>query len=150
MDPKPGEWVKLVGDNGAMIVITAVVIMLVTWGAIFVVLKLFGKNGLVPWAFSRFLGDDGYVDKVVNEHNKFVQSVSATNSDTKEMVKGALALYEVHLSRQKDTHVMVVGCGKDFCEAIETIATRSGIYGDIEDHVNSIRRRLDSHIRNGQ
>jgi hypothetical protein len=137
------EWVKLVGDYGAMIVITAVVIMLVTWGAVFVVLRLFGKKGLVPWAFSRFLGDDGYVEQVVSEHNKFVSSVSQSNTDTKDMVKGALALSEVHLARDKRTHEMVIGCGEHFCDVLDHVGEKLEITDRIGDSVIAIRRELE-------
>lgn len=142
--PDVSEWVKLIGDNGAMIVITAVAIMLTAWAVIFVVLKLFGKNGIVPWIVEKFMGVDGYVDSVVQEHNKFVKSVSQTNTDTKEMVKGALALSEVSLARQKNTHDMIVGCGHDFCGALDIVANRLEI-PEIRHQTEAIRDRLNDH-----
>lgn len=142
--PEVGEWVKLVGDNGAMIVITAVAIMLTVWAVVFIVLKLFGKNGIVPWVVDKFMGDEGYVSRVVSEHNRLVQSVGETNAATKEMVKSALAISETSLARQRDTHEMIVGCGHDFCGALEIAASKMQV-PEISKQTEAIRGRLDHH-----
>lgn len=140
-----GEWVKLVSDHGTTIVIATIVIVLCTWAFVFTVLKLFGKSGLVPYVIDKVFGDDGYAERLVGEHTKFVQSVAATNTDTKELVKGALAVGEVHLARQKNTHEMLAGCGHDFCDALEVITTKMGMQSEIKGQVESIRERLDQH-----
>jgi hypothetical protein len=165
MDTQPGEWVKLVGDNGAMVVITGVVIMLVTWGAIYTVIKLFGKNGLIPWAFDRLFGDDGYVDRVVNEHTGFVQSVKLVNeksverqetteqqirllADKTEEIRTATlgealaaSTLQKHFRDSHDFNVAVVEAGVDMAERA---AEKADMKDDLQEYIEKIRYLIAS------
>lgn len=141
--PDPTKWVELFANHGVSIAITAIVVMMSTWGVYFVVSRLFGKDGLVPWAFEQVFGDEGYIAAVVSDHKQFIQGVQENTSQAKDMVKGALALGEVHMNNQRKTHDVITACGKEFCDAVMIAAERLNVRDDIAPHIQSIKKKLD-------
>ena len=158
--PNPSEWIKFVGDYGAMVVITAVVIMLATWGFIFAFLRLFGKNGIIPKAAERILGDGGYVDRLVNNHTGFVASVKLVNEksverqeSTEHQIKlladkadeirtanqaeavAAATLFK-HFRDSHDFQVSVIETGMDMAE---TASAKAGMGDDLQEYIEKIR-----------
>lgn len=130
--PNASEWVKLVGDNGAMIVITGVVIMLVTWGIIFVTVKLFGENGVVWWAANRLMGEGGYVDRVVTEHSSFVSSVREVNAKIVES--------QDHATRKiVDSHEFNIAVAETGVDMAEKAAQKAGMGEEMQEYIERIR-----------
>lgn len=150
MNPTTDEvrgWVDLVSTHGAAIVITGIAIMLVTWSIIFIVTKLFGSNGLVSVVADRLFGEDGLAEQIVKEHREFVQSVSQSNVQTTDMIKGAMAMSKVQLEMHKDTQELLAGCGQEFCAVIDTVADRLGMQKELDQHLRSIESKLGRHMR---
>ena len=158
--PDPSEWIKFVTEHGALVVITAVAIMLVTWGIIFTVLKVVR---IAERAAEKLFGDGGYVERVVNEHNSLVSSVRTVNE---KMVEGqeqathqiklladktdeirtanqaeavaASALHK-HFKDSHDFHISVIETGFDMAEKA---AHKAGMKEDLEEYFEKVRYLL--------
>jgi hypothetical protein len=162
-----GEWVKLFADHGTQIVITALAVGLVTWGLVFVVIRLFGKEGLVPQITDKLFGDNGIIERVVAEYTHFVRSVIEVNENLGE--SQAQANQQINQANQQikllsnkadDIHTATLGealatatlqkafrDSHDFNIAVietgvdmaEKAAEKAGMNGELQDYIEKIR-----------
>jgi hypothetical protein len=162
-----GEWVKMFADHGAQIVITALAVGLVTWGLVFVIVRLFGKDGLIPQITEKLFGDNGIVERVVAEYTHFVRSVVEVNENLGEsQVKANQQIdqanqqiklltdkaNEIHttalsgtmvtqaLEKQfRDSHDFNVAVIETGMEMAETAANKAGMKDDLQEYIEKIR-----------
>jgi hypothetical protein len=162
-----GEWIKLFSDHGAQIVITALAVGLVTWGLVFVTIRLFGKGGLIPQITEKLFGDNGVVERVVAEYTHFVRSVIEVNENlgesqaqANEQISQANQQIKLLASKADDIHTATLGeavataalqkhfrDSHDFNIAVietgvdmaEKAALKAGMDGDMQDYIEKIR-----------
>lgn len=117
----------MVGKHGFPVVLAAVVVGLGTWAFVYATTKVFGQNGYLSKVTDKVFGDDGLAEQIVSEHKLFVRSVKEDNTETKEAVKSALAMSELHYAKSKEQQAIWTSCGRDFCAAIEEVSDKIGV-----------------------
>lgn len=158
--PDPGEWIKFISEHGALVVITSIAVMLVTWALIYTVREVVA---LIKYAVVRVFGEGGFAEQVVSEHNNLVTSVRQVNEQsverqekTDQQIKlladktdeirtanqaeavAAAALHK-HFRDSHDFQLAVIETGVDMAEKA---AEKVGMKDDFEEYIEKIRYLL--------